>query len=99
AGELAEKMLQVLESQRRLGGDSYPLPLRRLAELTDPAAPPELVLKAATKKKPFGERAVVARPRDLDAPVTLADDPERPGAGPRLVAYLLEGVCTPSNPT
>lgn len=37
ATELAEKMIQVLQAQRDLGPDSYPLPLRRLTELA--AAP------------------------------------------------------------
>jgi hypothetical protein len=99
AAELAEKMLHMLEAQRRLGGDSYPLPLRRLAELTDPAAPPEFVLKAAARKKPFAERAVVARPKDLDAPVALAEDAEQLAASPLLLQSLLESVCTPASPT
>jgi hypothetical protein len=99
AAELAEKMLQVLEAQRQGGPDSYPLPLRRLAELADPAAPPELALKAAGKKKPFGERAVVARPRDLDAPVALAEDAERLAGSALLLQSLLESVCTPASPT
>jgi hypothetical protein len=99
AAELAQLMLQVLEAQRRLGGDSYPLRLRRLAELADPAAPPELVLKAVGKKKPFGERAVVARPKDLDTPIALAEDAEQLVTSPLLLQFLLESVCTPANPT
>ena len=62
AADLAENMVRVLEAQRNLGSDSYPLTLRRLAELTDPGAAPELVQKAAGKKKPFGERTVAVRP-------------------------------------
>ena len=99
AAELAEKMLEGLVAQRLIGGDAYPLPLRRLAELADAAAPPELVLKAAGRKKPFGERAVVARPKDLDAPVALAEDAEQLAASPLLLLFLLESVCTPSSPT
>jgi hypothetical protein len=99
AAELAEKMLHVLEAQRPLGADAYPLPLRRLAELADPAAPPELVFKAAGRKKPFGERAVIARPKDADAPVALVEDAEQLAASPLLLLSLLESVCTPSTPT
>src|SRR5262249_50052675 len=51
---LAEKLLHTLEAQRALGADAYPLTLRRLAELSDPQAPPELVLKAAGKR-PFAD--------------------------------------------
>ena len=71
AAELAGRMVQVLEAQRRLGSDSYSLTLRRLAELTDPAAPPELVRQAIAKRKEFAARVVAAHARDLDAPVAL----------------------------
>jgi hypothetical protein len=99
AAELAEKMLHVLEAQRPLGADAYPLRLRRLGELADPAAAPEVVLKAAARKKPFGERAVVARPKELDAPVALVEDTEQLAASPLLLLFLLESVCTPAAPT
>src|SRR5213076_668483 len=42
ATALAEKLLHTLEAQRALGADAYPLTLRRLAEQSDPQAPPEL---------------------------------------------------------
>ena len=35
--QLAEKMLAVLQAQRQLGGDAYPLSLQRLKELTQPS--------------------------------------------------------------
>jgi hypothetical protein len=97
--ELAGNLLRVLEAQRSLGPQSYPIPLRRLAELTDPSAPPELVQKAAGKKKPFGERAVVVRPKDIDSPVALAEDVEQLAASPRSLEYLLASLCTPTEPT
>ncbi len=43
---LAEKLLQVLEAQRRLGGDAYPLLLQRLVERTDPQAKSSIRAKA-----------------------------------------------------
>src|SRR5262249_44494817 len=99
ATELAEKMLQVLEARRRLGADSYPLALGRLAELADPAAPAERVRKAAAKKKPFGERAVAVQPKDLESPVALAEDADLLAASPLLLDFVLRSVCTPSSPT
>jgi hypothetical protein len=99
ATELADKMLLVLESQRRLGPGSYPLTLRRLAELTDPAAPAEAVLKAVARKKPFGERALAVQPKDLDAPVALVEDLEQLAASPLLLSFVLDRLCTPTSPT
>jgi hypothetical protein len=99
ATELAEKMVQVLEAQRHLGTDSYPLTLRRLAELTDPAAPAELVLKAVAKKKPFGERAVAVQPKNLDSPIALSEDADQLASSPLLLAFALDGICSPLKPT
>src|SRR5579884_367023 len=99
ATELADKMLQVLDAQRRLGGESYPLRLRRLAELTDPAASEDTIRKAAGKKKPFGERAVVVNAKDPDSPVALAGDAEQLAGSTLLLDYLLGQVCRPDKPT
>jgi hypothetical protein len=99
ATDLAENMLRVLEARRGLGPESYPLPLRRLAELTDPSATPEIVQKAAGKRKPFGERAIVVRPKDPDSPVALIEDVEQLAASPRTLEYLLAALCTPTEPT
>jgi len=98
AGDLAEKLLQVLLAQRLLGPDSYPLPLRRLAELTDPAAPPDRIRKAIAKKKQFAGRVVLAQPKDFAAPVALVEDVDRLAASPLLLEFLLESVCTPARP-
>src|SRR5436309_16078859 len=96
ATELAEKMLQVLEARRGLGADAYPLTLGRLAELADPAAPAELVRRAAAKKKPFAERALAAQPKDLNSPVALAEDADLLAVSPQLLDFVLQSACTPS---
>ena len=77
AAELAEKMVQVLEAQRCLGGDDYPLTLRRLAELTDASAPAALILKASTLRKLFTDRVIGSKSKQLDALVALVEDAER----------------------
>jgi hypothetical protein len=94
---LAEKLLLVLEAQRRLGPDSYPVPLRRLAELTDPQAPPPLVQKAAANTV-FQGRAVVARPKDADAPAALRVDVLQLASSPQLLEFALGVACTPRRP-
>jgi hypothetical protein len=99
ATELAEKMIQVLQAQRDLGPDSYPLPLRRLAELTDPAADDKLILKAAGKKELFIKQVLLAQPKNLDAPLALVEDVDRLAASPLLLEFVLSSVCTPDNPT
>jgi hypothetical protein len=99
AAILANNMVRVLEAQRSLGPESYPPTLRRLAELTDPAAPPELVQQAAAKRKPFGERVFAVRPKDLDSPVALAEDLERLAGGSRTLEYLLASLCSATEPT
>lgn len=98
AAELAEKLVLVLEAQRGLGDTAYPLPLRRLAELTDLTAPPEL-LQAALKKKPIKDRVVRGHANHLNAPVALAEDMDRLAASPLLLEFVLEQVCTPTRPT
>jgi hypothetical protein len=98
AVELAGKMVQQLESQR--SSDSYPLCLKRLAELADPQAPPELIVKAIGNKA-FTERALSASRdrKDIDALVALADDANRLAASPQLLEAVLESICTEANPT
>src|SRR4051794_37313524 len=98
AVELAGRMVEVLESQRLLGTGSYPLTLRRLVELTAPTAAPATVFKAV-KKHPFAERVLVARARNLDAPLALADDAVALASSPLLLQFLLEATCSPARPT
>jgi hypothetical protein len=99
ATTLAEKLVQTLEAQRHLGPDVYPLTLRRLGELADPAASPELVQKAAAKRKPFLERVAVVQAKNLDAPVFLAEDATGVPASPPVLEFLLNLVCSPDSPT
>src|SRR5262245_1640955 len=97
AGELAARMVQVLQAQCRLGEGSYPLALRRLAELIEPGLQAEVVLKAV-KKKHFSDQAIAVQPKDLDTPVALAEDQKQLAASGLLLEYLLESVCTPEKP-
>ena len=57
---LAEQLLQQLEAARGQTGDAYPLTVRLLAERIDPVPPEADVLKAVARK-PFADRAVVAK--------------------------------------
>jgi hypothetical protein len=86
---LAEKLVRTLEGQRELGGEAYPPSLRKLVELTDPAAVPVL-LKKALGKEPFKSRAMLALKTHPETPVSLAEDSDRLAASPQLVAVLLE---------
>lgn len=94
---LAAKMLRVLEAQRGLGDPSYPLTLKRLAELTDPAATPALVHKAAARKE-FAGQVIIAHKKSLDAPLALADDLDELTGSRLLLEFVLESVCTPAQP-
>ena len=79
--ELAERMLSILEEQRRLGGEAYPPTLRRLAELCGGEASEDQVLKAIGKKT-FTSRAVVTKKVDkvpaFDSPVYFKEDVPKP---------------------
>lgn len=94
AAGLAEKLVQQLEVRRGLGGDSYPLALRRLAELADPQTPPALLDKAVSRKA-FTARAVIACKKDADSPVALLDDLDLLAANPLLMEFLLGSVSSP----
>jgi hypothetical protein len=97
AAALADKLLGTLEGQRALGPDSYPLTLKQLGERAEPQAPPGLLLKAAAKAA-FGERAVVARKKDLAAPVALREDLAQLAASPLLLEFVLGLLCRPDKP-
>jgi hypothetical protein len=94
AAELAEKLLRVLRSQRGLGAGSYPLPVRRLVELTDPSVPAALVKKALNKRD-FLRQAVPARAKTPDAPVALAADLDVLAGCPLLLEFLLHQARSP----
>ena len=95
---LAEGMLTVLEAQRGLGKEAYPLTLQRLGELTDPQATPELVEKAVGKE-PFKGRALVAQKKNPSAPVALVEDVEQLAASPLLLNLVLDQLCSETSPT
>jgi hypothetical protein len=98
AAELAANLVQALQARRDAGPGSYPLTVRRLVELTDSHAPPEVVAKAVTKPKGFLDRVAVARKKDLDAPAALAEDLDRLAASSLLVEFALNGLGTPPFP-
>src|SRR5438445_5834506 len=94
AGPLAERMLQVLDSQRSFGGDAYPPTLRHLGELCDGAPSSDLIIKAATKKV-FTAKAVVTekvnKQPSLDSPVYFKEDvPKREEVLARRMLKVLE---------
>jgi len=94
--KLAQRMLLVLESQRRLGTEAYPPLLRRIAELCELEASNALVTKA-TNHSVFKERAIVAarakNKPNLDAPVVLKEDVD--GAAPVILSTLLRFCLAP----
>jgi hypothetical protein len=77
---LSRRMLSVLESQRRLGEESYPPTLRRLAELCEVKGSENAIRKAASTA-PMSERTTVlvrkGKTLVLDAPVALREDADR----------------------
>jgi hypothetical protein len=90
ASALAEKMVRVLQSLRSLGPDSYPVSLRRLAELSDATAPARLILSAASpQQKAFRQYALAAR-KDLDAPVALTEDVHLLAESALLLAFAFQ---------
>jgi hypothetical protein len=98
AAALAEKMLRSLAAQRQLGGDAYPLTLRRLAEVTEPTAALELVVKAAGTSA-FKKQTLAIQPKNLDAPLALLEDAELiAGSAPALI-FVLRLVCNAEKPT
>jgi hypothetical protein len=89
---VVEKMLRVLEAQKRLGGAAYPLTIKRLAELTDPNASKQSVLKTI-KTNIFRSRALAAR-QDFEAPVVLLDDVETLAHSPLTLDYAFDLIQT-----
>src|SRR5947209_3246932 len=97
AAVLAEKMVQRLRALRALVSDSYPVTLKRLAELTDPTAATKVILDAVNpQRKAFSQHALVAR-KDLLAPVALKEDEQLLAASPLLLEFLLETTRTASS--
>ena len=88
--KLAQRMLLVLKSQRRLGTEAYPPLLRRIAELCELEASNTRVTKAASHGGFTGRAIVAAKTKNkpnLDAPVVLREDVD--GAAPVILSTLL----------
>ncbi|MBW3596987.1 MAG: hypothetical protein KY475_06895 [Planctomycetes bacterium] len=93
AAKLGEDLIKVLDSQRGLGKESYPLSLQSLAKLADadPARDEKLILKAAGTKS-FKDRAVVAWNKDIDALAAFAEDIEELASRSELLLYALNAA-------
>jgi hypothetical protein len=94
---LAQRMVLVLESQRRLGSEAYPPLLRRLAELCGRKTSDRTLAKAAVHPT-FTASGVPAawknKKPDPDAPVVLKEDLE--GRGTTALPALLRFVLSPA---
>lgn len=91
---LAENLVKVLESQRRLGPDSYPLSLRRLAEHTEADLAQESRIFKAAGASTFTSRAFVAWNKDLEALVAFLEDAEQVAERPELLTYAIRASQT-----
>jgi hypothetical protein len=92
---LAGKFLSALKASRQAGTD-YPLPLARLIERVDAAAPERLV-KAALGHELFSAQVLAAQPGKRESLVALSEDRDRLAADPRLLEQALTGTRTPDN--
>jgi hypothetical protein len=94
---LARRMIKVLESQRRLGGEAYPPTLRRLTELCESRGSEAAIRKAATTA-PMAERTTVLARKGktliIDAPVAFNEDiqGDLTAALPGLLRFALSPV-------
>jgi hypothetical protein len=91
AAELSAKMTQALEARRAQGGATYPPTLGQLREEADPTATLELTFKAVGKL-PFSQRAIVAKKKNLAAPVALNEDRDLLAASRSVLEFALEAL-------
>ncbi len=98
AAELSAKMTRALEALRAEGGGVYPTTVARLRELADPGASDQLATKAVGKP-PLCEQAVVAKKKNLSAPIALCDDLESFAGSSQLLEFALCAACTEAKPT
>ena len=86
AAELAEKMVQVLRDRRSQGEDGYPLTLKRLADLADPAVTDDVRAKAVKHKTFTGQvvRAPIRNADDADVELVVRRATARRYRRPRL---------------
>jgi hypothetical protein len=90
---LSESLLSLLQRQRRLGAEAYPLPLQRLIERAAPRASAALVKKALATE-PFCTQALIVQRNKPEAPVALATDRELLLASPDLLEFTLASART-----
>ncbi len=99
---LAERMIRVLQSQRRLGDGSYPPTFEKLAILCG-SRHSDAILNKAVKDKVFAERAVVAgkgaKVLPPAAPVLLRADIEDEAVVPALLDYAMTLAADPKKKT
>jgi hypothetical protein len=86
---LADKLLQVLQAQRVLGGEAYPLPMERLVELTSPGAAAALVKKALAHPV-LKDQLALFDAKKPKAPVALIEDRDRLVSSHTLLEFLLK---------
>jgi hypothetical protein len=96
AAELADELIQLLEAQRKLGSDFYPLRLRRLLEMASQNASATLIQKVLAKRT-FQRQVAVGRAKSLDTPIALASDLESLAGSRLLLEFMLQSLRTPSN--
>jgi hypothetical protein len=95
--QLAEKMVQTLESLRNQAGQRWPT-LTQLALATDPQALSADVEKASGTKA-FKAQVVPAQKKNLAAPVALRADLDAFAASSVLLEFVLDSVCSAEAPT
>jgi hypothetical protein len=88
-------LLQGLEAQRRLGGDSYPLPLSRLVDLSSPGASAGQIKKALAHPT-LRDRLALVDAKKRAAPVALAEDRAQLASSRSLLEFLLRAKRKPS---
>lgn len=96
AAELAQKLLDVLQSQRLAGAPVYPLTLDRAAEQADPQADLKTILSAVGRKE-FKAVAIVAKAKSarftaeqaVRVPVALLEDVDQLAAAPATLELAL----------
>src|SRR5262249_6194596 len=91
--ELAENMVQWLESQRGRGPADYPTTLRKAVTAVAEGADAKVV-KKALGTAPFKGRVVLAAPKHPDTPVTLVEDQERLAASPLILEFAMRATRT-----
>src|SRR5262249_26700809 len=91
AAELGAKMLEKLRQLRDTG--EYPVSVRRLGEMADPAAPAELVARALSRKT-VGLQLLIAFKKDPTSPVVLAADGARLADSADVLRGALARLCS-----